>query len=211
MTHRCPAAHAAPVFPHTHVPDVQALEVAVQAVHAPPVTPHDESVRAVHTLSAQQPVWHVVASHTHRPALQRWKAPHAGVEPHAHEPLESQPLALVRSQAEQSEPKAPQALRLTGFWHAAPLQQPDGQVAELHAPPTHKPPSHVWAAPHEGPEPHRQAPEAVQLSALFAPHATHAVPGAEQVVSERAAQAFATQQPAGQEVASQTQLELTQR
>ena len=66
-THRCPAAHALPVFPHTHAPEVQALAVEGHAVHATPLSPQAEVVFVVHTLPAQQPVGQVVESQTHRP------------------------------------------------------------------------------------------------------------------------------------------------
>lgn len=209
-THRRPAAHATSVLPHTHAPEEQVSEAPVQAMHAAPPVPHADVALAVQTLPAQQPVGQVIWSHTQAPALQRWPGPHAGLAPQTHEPPMSQALALVGSHEEQAAPLVPQVVRLA-CWHASTASQQPAQFLELQVPPTHEPFVQVCAALQAGPGPQRQAPAAVQLSAFPAAHAVHAVPGAEQLISESVVQALPTQQPAAQDVASQRQVAPTQR
>jgi hypothetical protein len=82
-----------------------------------------------------------------------------------------QPSARPLGQAEQLPPSGPQALTET-VWHRLPLQQPLGQLAELH---THWPFEHTWPAPHCGLLPQRQ-PCAVHESDCELLHATQAAP-----------------------------------
>lgn len=69
-TQRCPAAHALPVFPHTHAPELHALAVEGHAAHVTPANPQADVVFEVHTLPAQHPLAQVVASQTQTPPLQ---------------------------------------------------------------------------------------------------------------------------------------------
>lgn len=119
-------------------------------------------------------------------------------------------MAVFEPHVEHAEPAAPQkdVLAAWQFWLAS---QHPAQLAALQVPPVHAPPTQVCAALQAGPMPHRQAPAAVQESALPAVHGVHVVPGAAQNPSASVVQVLPTQHPAAQEVASQTQAPPTQR
>jgi hypothetical protein len=98
---------------------------------------------------------------------------------------------------------------LTAVMHAVPLQHPVGQVVESQ---THWPEAQCSDAPQGALEPHRQPPFA-QLSAFAmsqAPQAAPPVPQAATVPGDWHAP-LASQQPALQEIESQTQVLLKHR
>ena len=67
------------------MPEVQVFPSPVQSVQAPPPEPQAVKSPRWHPPSvAQQPPAHVVASHTHTPALQRWPVTHSAFVPQPH-------------------------------------------------------------------------------------------------------------------------------
>ncbi len=124
-----PPVPQAGFWPQVHTPLVQLSALASQATQATPPVPQLAAEAARQTpLASQQPLGHVVASHTHAPALHSWSAAHAlhaaPLEPHCvfvaamHVlPVPQQPLHMLPPQLQ-----AP-------FEQESPLAQP------LHAPP----------------------------------------------------------------------------
>jgi hypothetical protein len=84
--------------------------VASQALQTPPLAPQFASDGALHTLPAQQPAAHDVASQVQAPPAHRWPLPHGGPLPHAHAPPIEQLSALVPSQAMHMPAPIPHAL-----------------------------------------------------------------------------------------------------
>ncbi len=89
-----------------------------------------------------------------------------------------------------------------------PLQQPLGQLvpSQMQTPLAQRCPG-----PHAALVPHWQVPLPEQLSAFCGSHATQVAPAAPHVASPRARHSVPSQQPDGHEVASHTQMPLTQR
>jgi hypothetical protein len=110
-------------------------------------------------------------------------------------------------QSTQAAPPSPQVVA-EGAWQVLPPQQPNGHEVALQ---THAPATHCWPAVQAAPEPHWQAPAALQASARM-PQSTHAAPETPQVERVRGWQApLTSQQPAGHEAPSQTHCPPAQR
>src|SRR5256885_748431 len=202
-TQACPSAQAGPA-PHLHVPPVQLLAVtALQAVHAAPPVPHAARDGVVHTVPAQQPAGPHVPPQARGPPTQGCPAPHAGPAPHVHAPA-VQPSA-VEPHAVHAPPAVPQAAA-EGVVHVLPAQQPVGHDVPSQ---THAPPRQCCPALQGGPVPHLQLPP-VQLSAVTALQAVHAAPPVPHAARDGVVHTVPAQQPAGHDVASQTQVPPTQ-
>jgi hypothetical protein len=122
-----PGAHAA-LAPHTHAPAVQAvLSVGSHATHAAPPIPHVASEDGMHAFSAQHPLGHDAALHTHWALRHACPVAHAGAPPQVQLPS-VHPSASFGSHATQVAPFIPHNVT-DGFVHASPAQQPLGQEA----------------------------------------------------------------------------------
>jgi hypothetical protein len=127
-THRCPAPHEGPV-PQAHAPPLQVSAlVASQVAQPPPAVPHALTVGAVHTLPAQQPLGHEVASHTHAPPTHRCPAPHGAPAPHTHAPF-LHVSAFCGSHAPHAPPAPPHADADGEVTQVFPWQHPAQVVA----------------------------------------------------------------------------------
>jgi len=169
--HRWPPTHVAPL-PQTHAPATEHPSdrpSAVQSTQLAPLLPQLPVARDVHTLPAQQPLAHDVASHTHAPEAQRWPDAHGDPVPHAHAPLAQR--SERASHAMQAVPPDPHVLT-DDAEHVLPLQHPLAQLVALqlvHAPPTHESPAlHVAQAAPPAPHAARLLP-GVQVSPLQQP------------------------------------------
>ena len=136
-----PALHGA-LVPQRHVPlpSQVSLDNAVHVTHVEPAAPHWASVRVSHVVPWQQPSGHDVPSHTHRPAAQRWPAPHGALSPQVHVPVAEQPSVSAASHAMQTLPPAPHVAALVGEWQSTPVQQPSGQWQPAQTPAVHASP-----------------------------------------------------------------------
>ena len=160
-------------------PEQQPLEqvVLVQPLQAPvgqdsvpghcsqvaPAAPHLELFLPLRQLCPSQQPGQEPESHTHVPPEQRRPGPQLGWLPHWHCPLAAQLFACVASQEVQPEPAEPQ-LAKERVRQVVPSQQP---AAHELASQTQLPNWQRWPGPQGRPEPHRQAPAAEQVSALF--------------------------------------------
>jgi hypothetical protein len=109
LTHCCPAAHAAPVVPHTHAPLEQLSAVVSQTTQAAPPVPHVLSEDVWQVLFWQQPVGQLVALHTQVPLTHCCPTAQAApVVPHTHCPLAQ--VSAVIPQARQVAPEVPHVL-----------------------------------------------------------------------------------------------------
>lgn len=187
-TQCCPTRHAGPV-PQPHVPVAAHVlaSMASQATQLAPPMPQLPSARSRHVAPSQQPAGHDAASHTQRPATQRWPAAHIGLSPHAHVPSSAQVSARVGSHTRQAPPPEPHAIVECGT-HVAPVQQPSGQLVASQ--PEHAPPLQVSPVGH------------VSQAWPALPHALASLP---------VRQTSPSQQPVGQLVASHTQAPASQR
>jgi hypothetical protein len=104
------------------------------------------------------------------------------------------------AQVWQASPPAPQAASLSPGWQALSAQQPFGQLvpSQTQAPPRQRCPLAQGA-----PLPQAQLPAAEQLSALAGSQLAQAPPGLPQLSRVRALHVPLSQQPSGQDVASQ--------
>ncbi len=137
-------------MPHLQPPAVQrSAAVALQAVHAPPPTPHADTEATRQPLVSQHPALHEVALQTHAPATQLRPAAQAAPAPHLHAPPE-QVSACCGLQPVQASPLVPHAVAV-GIVHVAPEQQPVGHdvASQMQSPALHR-----WPAPHGPPAPH---------------------------------------------------------
>lgn len=173
---------------------------------APPVPQALLSVPARQLVPAQQPLGHEVLSQTQAPPTHRFLAGHAGPAPHWQAPVAEQ-LSAVIPQVAQVPPPEPQLARERGR-QVVPAQQPLGHEVALHS---QLPPAQVWPGPHAGPAPQAQAPAPVQPSATAGLHAAQAPPPDPHRPREGATHVAPSQQPLGQEVASQMQAPAWQR
>lgn len=133
---RKPVGHGAAI-PHAQTPfGVQRLAVIPHMTHVPPPDPQLASECARQLDPEQQPPGHEVASQTQLPPTQRWPTPHAEPAPHIHAPAALQLSAVVELHGAHAVPAPPQRAK-EGTTHAAPSQQPLGQVLmpQLHVPP----------------------------------------------------------------------------
>ncbi len=184
-----PETHWAPV-PQPQVPfDSQALaRLVLQATQAPPSIPQAETEGVVQVVPEQQPVGQPVLSQTQPLPVQCCPVAQAAPPLQVQLPEELQPLARVVLQDEQATPLSPQLVLVGGLMQVTPLQQPFAQLDESQ-------PVQAWLTQVLG-EAH-----AAQLAPFF-PQAELEVPAWQRPLL--------SQQPFGQEVASQTQLPLTQ-
>jgi hypothetical protein len=91
-----------------------------------------------------------------------------------------QPSANVGLHARHEPPFGPQLLAVGGATQVLPLQQPLGQLVELH---TQFPLTHAWPAPHTAPAPHLQVPFAAQVSPPSEGQFAHDAPFSPQLVA----------------------------
>src|SRR5258708_6679542 len=104
-------------------------------MHDAPAFPHAPNDDVVHTLPAQHPPAHDVASHTHWPFRQRCPLPQAAEPPQAHAPA-LHPSEVLGSQATHAAPPVPHAVA-DGLVQAPPAeQQPLGQELGPHVAPS---------------------------------------------------------------------------
>ena len=173
---------------------------------APPVPQAAMLFPARQVVPEQQPPGHEVASQTHAPPTQRAPSAHAAPAPQAQAPAAEQASA-VRSQRAHVAPDGAQAVSERGR-QVDPAQHPLGhEVASQ----TQLPPRQRWPAPQAEPAPQAHEPAAVQLSAVVGLQVVQAPPPVPQRASVAETQVVPSQQPFGQEVASQTQVPATQR
>jgi hypothetical protein len=155
-----------------HAPPAQVSALAgSQTLQVPPAVPHVVMDAVLHTSPAQQPLGHVVESHTHAPEAHFEPGLQAGPVPHEHAPA-VHVSATVESHVEQPAPPVPHAV--TELLHTLPAQHPVAHEAALH---THAPPTHCWPAAHGAPLPHLHVPP-LHVSASMGSHFTHALPAA---------------------------------
>lgn len=107
----------------------------------------------------------------HVPDVQVDVLPHCGFVPHLQVPAE-QVSAYVELHVVHTTPPVPHAEVLVPDTQVLPLQQP-AHVAGSH---TQVPPWHFWPVAHCAPEPHRQLPDAEQLSERVVEHVVHELP-----------------------------------
>jgi hypothetical protein len=180
----------------------------VQSTHVPPPVPHATVSLMWQTLPTQQPVGQLVASHTQLFAEHRWPLAHEPFAPHAHWPAAEQLSAFVMSQLMHIWPAAAQADAVRGVVQDVPAQQPASQLVALHA---QFPDAHCCPAAHALLPPHAHWPLALQLSAVNASHAPHAVPAGAHAATDLTVHVVPEQHPASQLVASHTQCPPEQR
>jgi hypothetical protein len=108
--------------------------------------------------------------------------------------------SAVMSQEPQAPPAGPQYV-VDGVSQFDPEQQPAHEVGSH----VHAPPEHSWPVVHADAPPHVHAP-AVEHALPVLAQSTHVVPGAPHVDAESVVHmdVAASQQPSGQELASQT-------
>lgn len=236
-------------------PDEQLSAVLLlQPVQLCPLVPQLLKVGGLTQLPPlQQPLGQLVESQTQLPETQCRPLAHWLLAPQRQLPPVLQESARMGSQAKQEAPLVPHWAAVVGLTQVLPLQQPLGQVVELHpvqawptqvkpvpqaahaAPPVphspfavpalqmlpaqqpvgqlvesqmQAPAEHTCPAPQGAPAPQAQPP-LVQRSVLAGSHAVHAAPDEPQALAlcapvER--QVLLLQQPAGHELALQTQL-----
>lgn len=119
--------------------------IASQATQLAPPMPHVPSARRRHVAPSQHPAGHEAASHTQRPATQRWPAWHITSSPQAHVPSSAHVSARTGSHTRQLPPVEPQAIVECGR-QVAPVQQPSGQLVASQ--PEQAPPLQVWPVGH---------------------------------------------------------------
>jgi len=200
----CPVAQAG-ALPHMHIPVDEQLSATTppSTLHGPahvmPAGPQLLVDRVSQVVPEQQPLAHEVASHMHAPLTQCWLEEHSTVEPpHVHAPA-VHPSAVM-SHEPHARPTGPQNI-VDGVLHIVPEQQPPGHevASHLHAPPVHSSP-----IVHAVPPPQVQAPAMEHASPVpVAVQSTHVMPGAPHAVTDSEVHMDPTQQPSGQEVASQ--------
>ncbi len=192
-------------MPHWQPSAPQALaRVASHAAQVTPPVPQAEVVPGLRQeLPEQQPA-QVAGSQEQAPPTQCRPAPHTGLLPQRHPPVE-QLSAVTALQLAQVAPPVPHWARLLPARQVLPLQQPAQEVESQR----HAPPEHTWPLAHAAPLPHWH-PLLPQLSArvaLQAEQVTPPVPQAEVVPGSR--QLVPEQQPA-QVSGSQVQAPLVQ-
>lgn len=199
-TQRWPDPQGA-LVPQRHAPPAsqRSAVVVLQATQAAPPAPHAASEGVVQIAPEQQPLGHVVASHTHPPSTHSWPAAQAGPVPQRHSPSAHE-SAIAESQATHAAPPAPHVV-LELARHVLPSQQPLGHEVASH---THAPPAQRWPLPHGGPDPHVHAP-AVHPSARDGSHATHAPPAVPHVARLGALHVVPEQHPVVQPAAQVSQ------
>jgi hypothetical protein len=121
--------------------------------------------------------------------------------------LAEQLSASIGSQTTHVEPADPQ-LESARVLHSEPEQQPVGHDDGSQ---THEPAAHRWPAMQAGCVPHSQRPAAEHALENVGSQVEQAPPGTPQVETERGLHRAPLQQPAGHEVASQTQEPPAQR
>jgi hypothetical protein len=129
----------------------------------------------------------------------RWPTAHAGSAPQRQAPVDEQ-LSARASHAAQVEPAFPQVAS-ERVSHTVPWQQPLGHelASQVHSPEAQRcPPAHA------GPDPHAQAPAALQPSALVASQAMQVRPSLPQVGTDGVLQVPPRQHPVGHDPASHT-------
>ncbi len=145
-----PLAHVAELQP-AHAPAALHPEPPQLSQSAPPL-PHCASTSPGRHVSPSQQPPHESPSHTQLPPSQRWPAAHAGPDPQAQSPPESQPSATSGSQTVHAPPGAPQ-LASSIAWHVpSAAQQPLGHDAAVHRQVPEA--SHSCPSAHAAPAPH---------------------------------------------------------
>jgi hypothetical protein len=139
----------------------------------------------------QHPDAHDAASQTQLPMMHCWPAPHAAPEPQWQVPFEAQLSETIGSHGVHELPLIPQFAN-DDWTHVLPWQQPVGHDVELQ---THAMFRQTWPAPHAGPVPQLQAPDAEQLSAFVESHAEHALPPEPQAVIDGVSHVAPEQHP----------------
>jgi hypothetical protein len=173
LRQRCPSVHAAPV-PHWHCPaaeqpSARIVAVALHAEHSAPGAPQAFCESGVHTLPAQHPLGHDVASQTQDPCEQCRPAPHAAPVPHRQTPSEEQLSAACAPHTTQVDPAEPHVASERSV-HVDPVQHPLGQEVPSH---THRPPAQCCPTVQGVAPPQVHAP-AVHPSVVVASHPLHA-------------------------------------
>lgn len=183
--HRWPLAHGAP-DPHAHEPAVQrSARSGSQAMHAPPDVPQVARLGALHVEPEQHPVGQLAAQPSHTPAVQ------------------PPPPQLWHAP-----PPTPHCAGEVPASHVPSVRQHPGQLAPSHS---HMPSTQCCPAAHSAPPPQLHAPAAVHRSERSGSQVMHAPPGAPQLTTLLGRHTSPSQQPDGQESASQTQPALVQR
>ncbi len=128
VSHRCPAAQAAPA-PHRHAPPGEQLLALVvsHTTHSLPSMPQLPIPEVLQVVPEQQPALHEVELQTHAPLTQIWPVPHGALVPHLQAPPVHRSAAVVE-QTVHAAPAVPHIV-VAGVSHCAPLQHPLGQVA----------------------------------------------------------------------------------
>ena len=188
-----------------HAPLLQGWPLG-QATHRAPPEPHAAlSVPTWQMALAQQPAQDM-PSQTQAPPEQRCPCLQPAFMPQAQLPL-VQRSARLGSQAAQLVPPVPQ-LASEEVWQPFWASQQPLQLMASH---THCPFMQRWPALHAAPTPQRQLP-AAQVSESWAPHARQTLPPVPQLDTDGGMHwLLNAQQPAGQLIASHTQVPLAHR
>ena len=184
------------------------MPMLAHAAHAAPPAPQTIAVLPAWQtpIASQQPFGHETLLQAQAPLTHCWPSAQAALPAQVHLPAE-QPSAVTMSQAAQAPPPVPQVAK-AGMVHAPLAQQPLGQVlaSQAQAPLAHLPPI-AQAAP----LPQEQAP-LVHPSPRAGSQTAQAAPPVPQVIAAGIWQTpLASQQPFGQDIASQTQAPFAQR
>ncbi len=215
VTQAAPPVPQAAAFPVLHVePEQQPLAqlVAVQSLHAPPeqmrpaqswqAAPPLPQLRSLvparQAVPEQHPLAQEVPSQTHAPFTQRCPSAQGAPSAHWQDPLAEHRSAVIPHVA-QAAPVEPQLVResvrqLEPAQHPCPHDMP----SQMQLPPTQCCPG-AQAVP----APQAQAPASVQASAVMASHTAQAAPPEPHRASDRDTHEAPSQQPLGQEAASQ--------
>jgi hypothetical protein len=136
--HSCPLTHWL-LSPHMQPAAQRSASCGLHALHVPPPPPHCENDPTMQLVPLQHPSGHELELHTQVPPMQRCPLTHAAFMPHAHAPAIVQLSASEGSQLTHALPLMPQVPNERALQNAVPalvVQQPFGQVPELH---THAP------------------------------------------------------------------------
>jgi hypothetical protein len=184
---RWPAPQGEPL-PHWQAPrsEQRSALAGSQAMQTEPRAPHAETERTLQVAPEQQPPAQLVLLH----------------------PLQAPSWQVCGDgQASHADPAPPQLESLLPVRQVSPEQQP-AQEPESQ---THVPPEQRWPEPQLAALPHWHCPLAAQVLARVGSQAEQVEPPAPQAAKDRVRQVTPSQQPAAQEVPSQTQLPDWQR